>query len=50
MEESNFGQFLKSLRERQRLSLRDVEKETGVSNAYIPRSKRGTDHRRGRIS
>jgi len=41
MEESNFGQFLKSLRERQRLSLRDVEKEAGVSNAYISQIEKG---------
>ena len=41
MEESNFGQFLKSLRERQRMSLRDVEKECGVSNAYIAQIEKG---------
>jgi transcriptional regulator with XRE-family HTH domain len=41
MDESNFGQFLKSLRERQRLSLRDVEKESGVSNAYISQLEKG---------
>jgi transcriptional regulator with XRE-family HTH domain len=41
MEESNFGQFLKSLRERQRMSLRDVEKESGVSNAYIAQLEKG---------
>ncbi|MDO8637018.1 MAG: helix-turn-helix transcriptional regulator [Dehalococcoidia bacterium] len=41
MQESNFGQFLKSLRERQRMSLRDVEKECGVSNAYIAQIEKG---------
>jgi len=41
MEEANFGQFLKSLRDRQRMSLRDVEKESGVSNAYIAQLEKG---------
>ena len=41
MEESNFGQFLKSLREKQRLSLREAEKESGVSNAYITQMEKG---------
>ncbi len=41
MEEANFGQFLKSLRDRQRMSLRDVEKESGVSNAYIAQMEKG---------
>ena len=41
MEELNFGQFLKGLRERQRMSLRDVEKESGVSNAYLAQIERG---------
>ena len=41
MEESNFGHFLKSLRDRQRMSLRDVEKESGVSNAYIAQLEKG---------
>ncbi|MFC1869779.1 helix-turn-helix domain-containing protein [Chloroflexota bacterium] len=41
MEESNFGYFLKSLRDRQRMSLRDVEKESGVSNAYIAQLEKG---------
>ncbi len=41
MEESNFGHFLKSLRGRQRMSLRDVEKESGVSNAYIAQLEKG---------
>ncbi len=41
MEESNFGHFLKSLRDRQRMSLRDVEKKCGVSNAYITQLEKG---------
>ncbi|MDP3879771.1 MAG: helix-turn-helix transcriptional regulator [Dehalococcoidales bacterium] len=41
MEESNFGQFLRSLRKRQGMSLRDVEKEYGVSNAYISQMEKG---------
>ncbi len=41
MEEANLGQFLKSLRDRQRMSLRDVEKESGVSNAYIAQLEKG---------
>ena len=41
MEESNFGHFLKSLRDRQRMSLRDVEKACGVSNAYIAQLEKG---------
>jgi len=30
-----FGEYLKSLREKQRMSLRDAERRTGVSNVYI---------------
>jgi len=41
MEESNFGQFLRSLRERRHMSLRDVERESGVSNAYIAQLEKG---------
>jgi len=41
MEESNFGQFLRSLRKGQRMSLRDAEKESGVSNAYISQIEKG---------
>ncbi len=41
MEEANFGIFLKSLRDRQRMSLRDVERESGVSNAYIAQLEKG---------
>ncbi len=41
MDESNFGHFLRSLREKQRLSLREAEKESGVSNAYIAQIEKG---------
>ena len=41
MEESNFGYFLKSLRDKRHMSLRDVEKESGVSNAYIAQMEKG---------
>jgi len=41
MEESNFGHFLKHLRDRRRMSLRDVERESGVSNAYIAQLEKG---------
>src|SRR3972149_1696372 len=41
MEESNFGYFLKSLRDKQRMSLRDVERKSGVSNAYIAQLEKG---------
>lgn len=41
MEEPNFGQFLRSLRERRHMSLRDVERESGVSNAYIAQLEKG---------
>ena len=41
MEESNFGHFLKSLRKRQHMSLRDVERESGVSNAYLSQLESG---------
>jgi transcriptional regulator with XRE-family HTH domain len=40
-EPNNFGQFLKSLRERRHMSLRDVERESGVSNAYIAQLEKG---------
>ena len=52
MEESNFGHFLKSLRDRQRMSLRDVEKESGVvevevtSAIELPEETRSTIRRR----
>ncbi len=41
MEVESFGQFIKDLRKRQRMSLRDVEKESGVSNAYIAQLEKG---------
>ncbi len=41
MEETNFGQFLKELREKRRMSLRDVEKACGVSNPYLAQIERG---------
>ena len=42
-----FSEYLKSLREKQRMSLRDVEWRTGVSNAYlgqIEQAKRPAPH------
>lgn len=39
--ERNFSEYLKSLREKQRLSLREVEQESKVSNAYIAQIERG---------
>jgi len=42
-----FGEYLKSLRGKQRMSLRDVERRTGVSNAYlgqIEQAKRPAPH------
>ena len=41
MKEPKFGHFLRNLRERRRMSLRDVEKECGVSNAYIAQLENG---------
>ncbi len=41
MEETNFGHFLRNLREKQRMSLRDAEKASGVSNPYIAQIERG---------
>jgi len=41
MEEQGFGAFLRSLREKQRMSLRDAEKESGVSNPYISQLEKG---------
>lgn len=41
MDDSSFGQFLKSLRKRQHMSLRDVERESGVSNAYLSQLESG---------
>ena len=39
------GQFLKSLREQKSVSLLDVQKATGVSNAYISQLETGTRRR-----
>jgi len=41
MDNLNFGTYLKGLRERQRMSLREAERESGVSNAYIAQIERG---------
>ncbi len=41
MDEPGFSEYLKSLREKQRMSLRDAERESGVSNAYIAQIERG---------
>lgn len=37
----DFGKYLKNLRLMQRLTLREVENKTGVSNAYISQIERG---------
>jgi transcriptional regulator with XRE-family HTH domain len=39
--DNRFGTFLASLRQRKNLSLRDVERDTGVSNAYISQLENG---------
>ncbi len=36
-----FGEYLKLLREKQRMSLRDVERRAGVSNAYLGQIEQG---------
>jgi transcriptional regulator with XRE-family HTH domain len=41
MDDRSFGEYLKSLREKQRMSLREAERESGVSNAYIAQIERG---------
>ena len=41
MDDREFGKYLKSLREKQRMSLREAERESGVSNAYIAQIERG---------
>ena len=41
MDETNFGNFLRSLREKQRMSLREAERVSGVSNAYIAQMEKG---------
>lgn len=40
-----FGQFLKSLREQKGVSLIDVEKATGISNAYLSQLETGSRRR-----
>ncbi|GEM_PF-1033631 len=40
-----FGQFLKSLREKKSASLIDVEKATGISNAYLSQLETGSRRR-----
>lgn len=37
----DFGEYLKLLRGKQRMSLRDVERRTGVSNAYLGQIEQG---------
>lgn len=37
----NFGEYLRTLRREQKLSIREVEQLTGVSNAYIGMIERG---------
>ena len=39
--DSRFAGFLASLRQRKNLTLRDVERETGVSNAYVSQLEKG---------
>ena len=38
---ATFGEFLRGLRERQRMSLRDVERECAVSNTYLSQIEKG---------
>lgn len=38
---SSFGEYIRTLREEQRLSLREVEKLSGVSNSYLGLIERG---------
>ena len=35
MKHTNFGKYIQEERERNHFSLRDVEKRTGISNAYL---------------
>lgn len=37
----DFGEYLRVLRGKQRMSLRDVERRTGVSNAYLGQIEQG---------
>ncbi len=39
--DKRLGTFLASLRQRKNLSLRDVERDTGVSNAYVSQLENG---------
>ena len=41
-EDLDFAHFLKSLRDKQRMSLRDAERVSGVSNAYISQLENGS--------
>jgi len=41
MEDFSFGQYLKYLRDKRHMSLRDVERESGVSNAYLAQLEKG---------
>ena len=51
---ANYGEFLKSARKAKRLTLREVEQKTGISNAYLSQLESGkvkqpsARHRRGR--
>jgi transcriptional regulator with XRE-family HTH domain len=38
---NNFGNFIKELRENKHLTLRAVEDETGISNAYLSQLEKG---------
>ncbi len=38
---SNYGSYFKALREAKNLTLREVEKQTGVSNAYLSQLETG---------
>ena len=44
-ENKNFSFFLKSLRKKKAVSLREVEKHTGISNAYISQIENGEINR-----
>lgn len=38
---ADFGEYMRTLRKRQRLSMRDAEKMSGVSNAYLAQIEKG---------
>lgn len=38
---ATFGEFLKGLRDKRRMSLRDVERECGVANSYLSQIEKG---------